>query len=259
MDLLAFGCGRLRPQGGYHRRGTARLLRAAEMRPKTSGSEAGGSVAGGGGGGGCCVGGGSLWRRWCSWRASLWMGARRRLTGVASGGCSGGERVGCPPLPVGLVPRSLPSPSQPGGQVWGVSGVCSPRAPGPRGACAQRLGGGGGACTRETPGGPRLGGLGRRGGPGRARRTAPPPQRGRPSAPVLGHEHLAAWCDRGRGPRATQARRGFGVPLVSGTAPAADAPAQASAPWARWCPMLQAECALSATARSRRAAALRSR
>ena len=49
MDLVAFGCGHLRPRGGDRRRGTARLLRAAEMRPKTSGSDAGGSAAGGGG------------------------------------------------------------------------------------------------------------------------------------------------------------------------------------------------------------------
>ena len=41
--------------------------------------------------------------------------------------------------------------------------------------CAQWLGGGGGACTGETPGGPGPGGLGRRGGPDIARRTAPPP------------------------------------------------------------------------------------
>ena len=81
----------------------------------------------------------------------------------------------------------------------------------------------------------------------------------RPSAPVLRHEHLAARCDPGRGPRTTRARRGVGMPLVCGTAAAADAPAQASAPRARWCPMLQAERALSATACTRRAAALRSR
>ena len=36
--------GRLRPLGGDRRRGTVRLLRAAKMRPKTLGSDAGGSV-----------------------------------------------------------------------------------------------------------------------------------------------------------------------------------------------------------------------
>ena len=51
MDLVAFGCGRLRPQGGDRRRGTARRLRAAEMRLKTSGSDAGGLAADKGGGG----------------------------------------------------------------------------------------------------------------------------------------------------------------------------------------------------------------
>ena len=46
IDLVAFGCGRLRPRGGDRRRGTARLLRAAEMWLKTSGSDAGGLAAG---------------------------------------------------------------------------------------------------------------------------------------------------------------------------------------------------------------------
>ena len=49
VDLVAFGCGRLRPRGGDRRRGTARLLRATEMRLKTSGSDAGGSATGRGG------------------------------------------------------------------------------------------------------------------------------------------------------------------------------------------------------------------
>ena len=31
MDLVAFGCGRLRPRAGDRRRGTAQLLRAAKM------------------------------------------------------------------------------------------------------------------------------------------------------------------------------------------------------------------------------------
>ena len=49
------------------------------------------------------------------------------------------------------------------------------------------------------------------------------------------------------------------MPLVSGTAAAADALAQASAPGARWGPMLQAKRALSAATYPWRAAALRSR
>ena len=56
MDLVAFGWGCLRPRGGDRRRGTARLLRAAEMRLKISGSDAGGSAAGGGGRGVALVG-----------------------------------------------------------------------------------------------------------------------------------------------------------------------------------------------------------
>ena len=64
---------------------------------------------------------------------------------------------------------------------------------------------------------------------GGAGAAEPGAQRRRPSPPVLGHEHLAARCDPGQGPQATRARRGVGVPLVSGTAAAADAPAQASA------------------------------
>ena len=111
----------------------------------------------------------------------------------------------------------------------------------------------GGACAGETPRGPRLGGLGRWGGPGRARRIQTPP-----GALVLGHEHLAARCDPRRGLQATQARRGVGMPLFTGSAAAADAPAETSAPRAQWCPMLQAERALSAATGARQATALRS-
>ena len=85
----------------------------------------------------------------------------------------------------------------------------------------------------------------------------PEGQRRCPSAPVLGNEHLAARCDPGHGPRTMRARRGVSLPLVSGMVAATDAPAQASTPRARWRPMLQAERAVSATARTRRAAALR--
>ena len=40
-DLVAFGCGRLQPLGGDRRRGSARLLKAAEMRLRISGTDAG--------------------------------------------------------------------------------------------------------------------------------------------------------------------------------------------------------------------------
>ena len=43
--LAALGRGRRGPRGGGLRRGGARLLRAAEMRPNTSGSDAGGRSA----------------------------------------------------------------------------------------------------------------------------------------------------------------------------------------------------------------------
>ena len=46
--LVALGWGRRRARGGDRRRGDARLLRAAEMRLKTCGSDAGGRSAGGG-------------------------------------------------------------------------------------------------------------------------------------------------------------------------------------------------------------------
>ena len=62
-DLVACGRGRCRASGGERRRGNARLLRAAEMQLKTSGSDVWGRPAGGcgggGGGGACCRGG--LW------------------------------------------------------------------------------------------------------------------------------------------------------------------------------------------------------
>ena len=58
MDLVAFGCGRLRPPGGDQRRSTVRLLRAAEMRLKTLGSDAEAQPPAGGGGGGLLYRGG---------------------------------------------------------------------------------------------------------------------------------------------------------------------------------------------------------
>ena len=50
-DLVAFSRGRRRTRGGDCRRGNPRLLTAAEMRLKTSGSDRGGRSAGGDGGG----------------------------------------------------------------------------------------------------------------------------------------------------------------------------------------------------------------
>ena len=64
IDLVAFGWGRLRPLGGDRLHGATQLLRAVEMRLKTSGRDAGGQAGGGGGrggggGGGCSLGWGN--------------------------------------------------------------------------------------------------------------------------------------------------------------------------------------------------------
>ena len=174
-------------------------------------------------------------------------GRRRRQTGVVSGGCWGGEHVGCPPLPVGLVPHSLPSPSQPGGQVWSVSGFGVLGLQGRGGACGQRLGGGG-ACTGETPGGPRLGGLGRRGGPGRARRTAPPPQRAGPRVRAPG-----GLVRPGAGPS------GNAGPPRGRHGSSGRCPSPGFCTWGTMVLHAPNIATLSAPARSRRAAALRSR
>ena len=109
-------------------------------------------------------------------------GASPKLSLVVGGGRTGQQ----PPLPVALAPHSLPSPGQPRGQVWGASGVWSPRAPGPKGGEPRASLGGGGACTGETMGDPRLGGLGRLGAPARVRRIAPPPKHAGLGALALG-------------------------------------------------------------------------
>ena len=86
MDLVAFSCGRLCPRGGDRLRRMARLLRAAETRPKISRSEAGGQAAGRGG---LLCKGGALRCKKCPWRVNLKMGTRRRRPGVVSGGLRG--------------------------------------------------------------------------------------------------------------------------------------------------------------------------
>ena len=82
-------------------------------------------------------------------------------------------------------------------------------------------------------------------------------QRRCPCPPGLGYEHLAARRDPGRGHGAARAPRGARMAYVASAAAAADAPAQAPAAGTRRRPMLQAERALSAAARSWGAAALR--
>ena len=57
-----------------------------------------------------------------------------------------------PLLPVVLAPHSLPSLGQPGGQVWGASGIGSPRAPGPRRGESPVPWGGGGRYRRDVGG-----------------------------------------------------------------------------------------------------------
>ena len=88
-DLVACGRGRCRASGGERRRGNARLLRAAEMQLKTSGSDVWGRPAGGcggGGGGACCRGG--LWGGGGFWgedSASVAPAVAGRMRGSALG------------------------------------------------------------------------------------------------------------------------------------------------------------------------------
>ena len=113
----------------------------------------------------------------------------------------------------------------------------------------------GGAVHRRLAGGPESG----RAWKGRAGPSKPGGQRGRPRASGLGDEHLATRRDPGRGYGAARAPRRASAAFVASSVAAADAPAQAHAPGTRRRPMFQAECALRAAARSRRAAALRRR
>ena len=245
IDLVAFSWGRLRPRGGDLRRGMAQLLRAVEMRLKTLGSDAGPPACGGGGwvgeprgARGAPVG---------SIETSALAGAGQELSSVAGGGENGSASP--PPGCVGLsLTAPPPPPGQPGGQAFRGLESSGPRAKGRRAPSVR--GGGGGRAPAGRRGARGWEGLGGLAGPAK-----PEGQRRRSCTPVLGNEHLAAPGD----PRTTRARREVRMPLVSYTAAAADAPAQASAPGARWCPMLQAERALGATARTQRAAALWSR
>ena len=98
MDLVAFGCGRLRPRAGDRRPGTARLLGAAEMQLKTLGSAAAGSTAVGRG---CSAGQGAgeavPQRRQCPKQAGDRVGALWRWPPVVFGGVWGGENGSAPP------------------------------------------------------------------------------------------------------------------------------------------------------------------
>ena len=104
MDLVTFGCGRLRPRGGDRRCSTAWLLRAAEMRRKTSGSDACGGARsadpGGGGGGEEPFGIGSA----LGGLATGWVlsGASMELSLAVGAGENGSE----PPLPIVQVPHT---------------------------------------------------------------------------------------------------------------------------------------------------------
>ena len=98
-DLVAFGCGRLRPRGGDRRCGTARPLKAAEMRLKTSGSAAGGSGAGGKG---CPLGWGAEEAESCSVESAL--------GGMASGWALSGAGLKLLPAVGGGENRSAPPP-----------------------------------------------------------------------------------------------------------------------------------------------------
>ena len=245
-DPVAFGWGRLRPLGGNRRRATARQLKAAEMQPKTSGSDASGAAAGGGGGGALVWGGGGgkvlrRGRRPC--RARGISEARGQRPGVVPPDrWWGGERVSIPP-PLAywpLIYRAPPVSQEVKRWPFWVSGVVRPQCRG--GAGAQRRGGG------RAPARCR-GARGRADLRGRAGLSKPGRQRRRSCSPVLGDEHLAARREPGRDPRAARACRGVSVSFMACPTATADAPAQASAPGARRRPMFQAERALSATAR----------
>ena len=101
MDLVAFGWGRLRARGGAQRRGTAQLLRAAEMRVIKSGATPLAQLPAGGGGGLLFWGGGgggAPRRKKRPYRVGRNLGTRRRRPGVVvSRSSQGGERVSIPP------------------------------------------------------------------------------------------------------------------------------------------------------------------
>ena len=179
VDLVAFGCGRLRPRGGDRRRSTARLLRAAEMRPKTSGSAPEGSGAGSKG---CSTRRGAREAEEPSEAEEV--GALMRRPGVVSGGGRGGGAGQHPPLPAALILHLQPSPGQRGSWAWGTSGIRGPRALGP--GEGGSLTSWGTPCTGGLQGGRRLRGPGRRGVPDRAKRTALPHPRAGPAGRDLG-------------------------------------------------------------------------
>ena len=124
-DLVACGRGRCRASGGERRRGNARLLRAAEMQLKTSGSDVWGRPAGGcggGGGGACCRGGLGGGGFWGEDSASVAPAVAGRMRGSALG------RRAPPPPPRGLWVHSplAPPPSQAGScrhPPWAPPGV----------------------------------------------------------------------------------------------------------------------------------------
>ena len=234
-------------------RGNARLLKAADMRLKTSRSDARGPADGGGGGYSPWGGGGRPAVR----AAPLWIRWRRDGRGHQPGAVGtlcrrwGGERISIPPARSrgALISRALPVRQEEvrrmalrgPGVVWPKCGT---------GAGTGRL------CWCRAPAWHRGAGA-REGLEGRAGPPQPGAQCGRPCALVLKDEHLASWRNPGRGPREAWARQGISVSFVACLAAAADAPAQASASGARQRPMLQAQRDLCATARPRRAAALR--
>ena len=107
------------PGGGDRRCGKARLLKAAEIGPKTSGSDAGGATADCGGGcsswgdgvgGG--VGGRGLRCGKCPRESIGDWGAHERRVGVAAPPCRwwGGRKDQLPARPIAVAPHSMSSP-----------------------------------------------------------------------------------------------------------------------------------------------------
>ena len=150
----------------------------------------------------------------------------------------GGSASGCPPPPPPPMAGVIGGPWPP----HPILGATSPRDPPISLVRRLTLCGPGGVQPQGWVGSPQPGG-----------------QRRRPRSSGLGNEHLAARRDPGRGHGAARAPRGARVAYVASPAAAAAALAQAPAADTRRRPVLQAERALRAAARSWGAAALRRR
>ena len=174
--MLALPCGRrngsadwgpLFPMGGDRRRGTARLLRAAEMRPKTSGGscrQEGGGSSGNGEAGESCGAGGVL-----VGPEESAAPARSNPGVVPPNRWWGGQQAYWPRAYWPLIYRAPPVSQEVKRWAFLGSGVVRPQCRGGPGAHRPR----GVPRSGVMPGGLGLGMPERPGGPVQARRTAP--------------------------------------------------------------------------------------